>query len=428
MTRSTPPEVADRLVPLAPPDDDPLDAVLEALGDARFVLLGEASHGTEEFYALRARLTRRLVAERGFDAVAVEADWPDATRVSRYLSGRGKDPDAERALAGFQRFPTWMWRNTQVLRLVEDLRGSGAGFYGLDLYSFGASIEAVLRHLDRVDPDAAAQARRRYGCFGDADRWSPDAGWRAAFGAGEACEEAVVAQLAEMCRRAAEAAGDEDAFVAAQNAVVVRDAQRYYRLAYRAGTSSWNLRDTHMADTLDALDGHLSQRRSRPARIVVWAHNSHLGDARATDAALSGEIDLGQLVRERHPGQSVVVGFTTYDGTVTAADDWGTPGRVHRVRPALPGSVEELLHETGVPHFLLDLRDADGALREDRLQRFIGVVYRPQTERASHYRRVRLAEQFDLVVHVDRSRALEPLDRGAHWTADEPAEAWPTGL
>jgi erythromycin esterase-like protein len=405
----------------------PFGDLEELVGDARLVLLGEASHGTHEFYALRAALTRRLVERGGVRAIAVEADWPAAARVNRYVQGADDDRDAEAALGDFERFPRWMWRNTVIVELVEWLRarGAGAAFYGLDLYSLRESIGAVIEYLDTVDPDAAARARARYGCFDHFDEHAY--GHATATGAKDPCEDEVVAQLAELRERAADLAARDGRppahahFVAEQNARLAASAERYYRAMYRGRASSWNLRDTHMADTLDALAAHLDG-----GRVVVWAHNSHLGDARATSmGAERGELNLGQLARERHGGDVCIVGFTTHAGTVTAARDWGAPAERRVVRPSLEGSVERRLHDAGVEGGVLDLRGGE-LLGEEHLQRMIGVIYRPETERGSHYLRARASEQFDLLVHVDRTTALEPLEV---WAAvEEPAETYPSGL
>jgi len=424
----------------------PADHVLfDLVGDAHIVLMGEASHGTSEFYAARAHMTRRLIEERGFCAVAAEADWPDAYRVNRYVRGDGTDDTAEEALRGFERFPPWMWRNTEVLDFViwqrehNDRVGGGqrskTGFYGLDLYSLYRSVHEVLSYLDRVDPAAAARARERYACF---EQFSGDDaqvyGFAAAFGAGEDCERAVVEQLVDLQRHAAEYArrdgliAADELFYAEQNARTVQAAEEYYRTMFSGRVSSWNLRDRHMAATLDALADHLTVQRGTPAKIVVWAHNSHLGDARATENAAGGELNVGQLARERHPGDCRLVGFTTYTGTVTAADDWEGPAERKWVRPALPDSVEELMHEVAEKEFMLRFdaapRSAD-VLRSARLERAIGVVYRPQTERESHYFRARAADQFDSVIHIDETRATEPLDRTARWEAGEVPETYP---
>ncbi len=429
-------------VPLTGAQSD-YDSLLDRVGDARFVLIGEASHGTHEFYQQRALITQRLIQEKGFAAVAVEADWPDSYRVNRYVRGESDDPDSDAALSGFERFPTWMWRNTEVQNFVDWLRsyndalppgGNKAGFYGLDLYSLYASIDAVLTYLDKVDPEAAMRARHRYSCMEQFGRDSETYGYAAVVGAIEACEDEVVNQLLELQRRSTEylkqdGTQAEDAFFyAEQNARVVRDAEQYYRAMFRSGVRSWNLRDQHMADTLDALINHLEKRQA-PAKIVVWAHNSHLGDARATELGAGGELNVGQLVRERYGPDCVLVGLTTYTGTVTAASDWGQAFWRKQVRPALPGSYEALFHDTGLPRFLLKLsggREIPG-LMESRLERAIGVIYRPETERISHYFEARLPDQFDVVLHFDETQALEPLEPTAQWLTGEVPETFPTG-
>src|SRR5438105_3047969 len=395
------------------------DPLLEMAQGMRFVLLGEPSHGSHELYAERARITRRLLAEQGFNGVVVEADWPDAERANRWAQGRSDDRDADAALSGFRRFPTWMWRNTVVREFLGWLRehnraGRPAVFHGMDLYSLYASMEEVIRYLDRVDPRAARRARERYACFevhGEAEEYARAARWAGS------CEDEAVEQLVELQRRAAGAL-DPDLFSAEQNARLARNAEEYYRAMFGSRVSTWNLRDRHMAETLESIAAYLL-RRDGYARVVVWAHNSHLGDARATEMGESGELNVGQLVREKHGDQSLLVGFTTWTGSVTAAHDWGDPPEHMRVRNALAGSIEELLHRSALPRFFLPLRGAGealGELREPMLERAIGVVYRPHTERQSHYFRARVAAQFDALVHVDVTRAVEPLDRAQPWS------------
>jgi erythromycin esterase-like protein len=421
------------------------DPLMDLVGDARFVLLGEATHGTHEFYAERARITRRLIEDKGFHAVAVEADWPDAYRVNRYVRGRGGDGDANAALSGFQRFPNWMWRNTDVASFVEWLRrhnegvkGAGGrhqvGCYGLDLYSLFTSIEEVLRYLEGVDPKAARQARERYACFDHYHEDSQHYGYTASLDLSASCEEGVIEQLRQMQRRAADTMhldGDAEAFFyAQQNARLVRNAEEYYRTMFLGRVSSWNLRDSHMAETLDALAEHLSQGGA-PAKIVVWEHNSHIGDARATEMGEMGEWTVGELARKRYEGQTRLIGFSTYEGFVTAASEWDAPAEHKRVRPGLEGSHEAMLHDTDMARFFLPLRD-EGAVRdamlERRLERAIGVIYQPRTERRSHYFAARMASQFDAVIHIDRTTALEPLDTGGGWHGEEPPETYPSAL
>jgi erythromycin esterase-like protein len=420
------------------------DALLDSIGNARVVLLGEASHGTHEFYRERARITRRLIEEKGFVAVAVEADWPDAYRVNRWVRGVGNDRTPLDALADFQRFPRWMWRNTEVLAFIEWLRRhndtsspqQAVGFYGLDLYSLFSSIEAVIGFLEQVDPEAAKRARYRYGCFEDFGEDSQAYGYAAEFGLSQSCEDQVLQQLLELQRQAADlSANDEripedEFFYAEQNARLVKNAEEYYRTMFRGRVSSWNLRDRHMAETLEALLTHFGKHGTQ-GKIVVWEHNSHIGDARATSMGDAGEWNVGQLARERFGEEAFLVGFSTYSGTVTAASDWGAAAERKRVRPGMTGSWEALFHSLGVSEFMIPLRDRSRGtevLRQVRLERAIGVIYRPDTERVSHYFEARLADQFDALIHFDLTRAVEPLDRTAGWESGEPPETFPSGL
>jgi erythromycin esterase-like protein len=442
------PEVLDSAVkdalrralhPLAnhPSDYDPL---LDQIGDAPLVLIGEASHGTHEFYHARAQITQRLIRERGFTAVAVEADWPDAYRVNRYVRGEGRDRTADAALGDFKRFPAWMWRNEDVVRFVDWLRrrnaevdpAQRAGFYGLDLYSLHTSMEAVLAFLDKADPNAAREARERYACF---DRFGDDTqayGLMSGIGGMASCEREVVRQLTELRRVAADyvrrdgLAAQDEAFFAEQNARLIKNAEEYYRSMFHHGVSTWNMRDRHMVETLEALRGHLGG-----AKVVVWAHNSHLGDARATEMGRRGELNVGQLVREKHGREAVLVGFTTDHGFVTAASDWGAEAERKAVRPALPGSYEALFHALDEPRFLLRLRhepDLPELLDTPHLERAIGVIYLPRTERASHYFHADLPHQFDTVLHFDATTALVPLEGSAQWEAGEVPETFPSGV
>lgn len=424
-------------------DPSSWDPLIDRIGDCRIVLLGEASHGTHEFYRDRAILTSRLLLEKGFHAVAAEADWPDAYLAHRYAIGAGEDTGATGALEGFKRFPTWMWRNRVMADFLEWMRdvnagrlnaGERIGFYGLDLYSLHASIDAVLEYLESVDREAAEEARERYACFelfgGDAQRY----GYQTALGQASDCEEKVVAQLVDLRKRAREVlARDghlaaEEFFSAEQNARLVANAEAYYRSMFRGRHSTWNLRDTHMAETVQELVAH-RRKQGLETKLIIWAHNSHLGDARATEMSQQGEINLGQLMRERYGEAVASVGFSTYHGTVTAASDWGAPAERKTVQPAIPESYEDLFHRTGIPSFALDLRNAGedlrSALSKSRLQRAIGVIYRPQTERISHYFHADLPRQFDFMIHLDRTEAVEPLDRGVHWVREEWPETYP---
>jgi erythromycin esterase-like protein len=424
------------------PTTDGFDPLLESIGDARLVLMGEASHGTHEFYQIRAELTKALIARKEFNVVAVEADWPDAYRVNRWVRQASADADAEAALSDFTRFPRWMWRNRDVVDFLKWLhahntsRAAAArtGFYGLDLYSLHTSIEAVLTYLRKVDPDAAERARYRYGCFEDFGEDTQGYGYAASTGLSSSCENDVIAQLLELRRRAADYANRDgriaadEYFFAEQNARLVRNAEEYYRAMFGGRVLSWNLRDTHMMETLDALLRHV-QQTSGSAKAVIWAHNSHLGDARATDMGDSGQLNLGQLVRQRYRDEAHLIGFTTHTGTVTAASNWDEPAQRKRVRPSLPDSYERLFHDVGVPRFLLRLDNPEvrTILPAPRLERAIGVIYRPDTERISHYFRAHLPEQFDAVLYIDETRALEPLETWSIDEADLP-ETYPSAL
>ena len=418
------------------------DPLMQLIGDAPLVLIGEASHGTHEFYRERSQITKRLIKEKGFCGVAVEADWPDAYRVNRYVRGVGGDVEGVDALSDFRRFPGWMWRNADVLDFVGWLRtynddlpenANRVGFYGLDLYSLHTSIAAVLDYLQRIDPEAAERARARYSCFDHFGKDEQAYGYATAIGISESCEQQVVSQLVDMHRRAAEYArrdgriAADEYFYASQNARLVINAEKYYRSMFRGRVSSWNLRDQHMAETLESLRGFLGIN----SKLVVWAHNSHLGDARATSMGDEGEWNVGQIIRQLHGRESVLVGFTTHHGTVTAASNWDAPAERMRVLSALDNSFEALFHQVEYERFLLCFPESDhaaDALREPLLERAIGVIYRPETERASHYFRARLSEQFDAVIHFDETRAVEPLERTLEWETGEVPETFPTGI
>ncbi|KTG17492.1 MULTISPECIES: protein-L-isoaspartate(D-aspartate) O-methyltransferase [unclassified Guyparkeria] len=415
-------------------DDLPLDGLLERIGDARLVLIGEASHGTSEFYRARQRITRALIEEKGFDFVAIEGDWPDAARIDHYVRHAEYPPSEWTA---FARFPTWMWRNEEVRGFVDWLRGHNAeraaadrvAFHGLDLYSLYNSIAAVLEYLDEVDPEAAAVARERYSCL---TPFEPDPATyaRMALSPGYAgCEAPVVEMLRDLQQRhRVYAEKDGDRFLdAVQNARLVANAEEYYRSMFYGSRSSWNLRDTHMFETLEALLGH----HGEGSRGVIWAHNSHVGDARATDMSRRGEFNIGQLCRARFGEAVYSIGFGTDTGTVAAASNWDEPMEVKNLRPALPDSYERLCHETGRAGFLLPLNAATAdpevrtGLSEQRLERAVGVIYRPETERVSHYFHAELPRQFDEYIWVDRSRAVTPLDSRALAGA---ADTYPFGL
>jgi erythromycin esterase-like protein len=421
------------------------DRILELIGDAPVVLIGEATHGTHEFYHMRAELTKRLIAQKGFTAICVEGDWPDAYRVNRYVRGANDDLEAAESLGGFKRFPTWMWRNAEVLDFIGWLReyndfcptGSRpkAGFYGLDLYSMYASIDAVLQYLDRIDPEAAKQARRHYACLAPFAEHPERYGMAASTGMHPSCRQEVIEALLEIQRKSAAYArmdgrvAEDQYFYAEQNARIIANAERYYRAMIDYSISTWNLRDSHMLDTLDRLMVHLA-RHQGITKAVVWAHNSHVGNADATSMSLRGETNIGALARRQYGDRSVSIGFTTYTGTVTAASDWHAPEERKRVVPARRDSYEFLFHRFDVPRFWLPLRDyrpqLEGLPAQAR-ERAIGVVYRPDTELQSHYFNARLIHQFDAIYHFDVTRAVAPLERSQLWRDGEVPEAYPSG-
>ncbi|HUM16705.1 MAG TPA: protein-L-isoaspartate(D-aspartate) O-methyltransferase [Candidatus Nitrosotalea sp.] len=396
-----------------------LDALLDRIGDARIVLLGEATHGSSEFYRMRARITRELIARRGFRAVAVEADWPDAARIDRYV--RHLPAASTSGEIAFSRFPTWMWRNREVHEFVEWLRHHNGevrdptrhvSFHGLDLYSLYASASAVIGYLDQVDPSAASVARRRYGCLTPWERDPATYGRAALSGRYRTCEGDVIAALRDLLARRLEyGRRDGERFLdAAQNARLVANAERYYRALYYGSTASWNLRDQHMFDTLESL----LEFHGPESKIVVWEHNSHVGDAAATEMAARGEHNVGHLCRAAHGDAAYLVGFGTDHGTVAAASEWDAPLEIKDVRPARAQSYERLCHDATVPAFLLALRyPAREAVREElrppRLERAIGVIYRPESELASHYFQASLPGQFDEYVWFDQTAAVTPL-------------------
>lgn len=422
--QSLPEMIAEAAEDLPDFDDPALGRLFDRFADRRVILLGEASHGTAEFYRARAAITRHLIAHHNYMIVAVEADWPDVATVDRYIRHK---PAIERREPPFQRFPTWMWRNTEVQALIEWMREHNAGvetmdhragFYGLDIYNMSGSIGAVLDYLDQVDPEAATVARERYGCLTPWQR-NPATYGRAALSRGFAeCEQAVIEQCQELlCRRLDYAREDGDAFLdAAQNARLIASAERYYRIMYYGGAESWNLRDTHMFETLQ----HLLEAKGPEAKAIVWAHNSHIGDARFTDmGATRDELNIGQLCRETFGREAALIGFGTHTGTVAAASDWDGDMEVKRVNPSRSDSYERLCHDAGKDNFLLDLSPGrHKALRrrlsEPRLERFIGVIYRPDTELWSHYSQAILPEQFDAYVWFGETEAVTPLGPEHH--------------
>jgi erythromycin esterase-like protein len=426
----------NKITPYA--NDAELQPLIDAVASSHYVLIGEASHGTHEFYATRASITKELISKHGFTAVCIEGDWPDAYRVNEYVRGRNSGVNADNALSGFSRFPTWMWRNTVVQEFVEWLKQHNAsaenkaGFYGLDLYSMYTSIDEVIKSLKKIDPEAAERAKRRYSCLEHFAENPQVYGYASTVGMTKKCEDDVIKQLSELQQKTSEAyqidgASEERLFYIEQNARLVSNAEQYYRSMFNDDILSWNVRDEHMAETLDELVDFLGRNDQKP-KVVVWAHNSHLGDARATERSDKDELNLGQLVRERHRDTCSLIGFTTYTGTVTAASDWDAPAEKKQVRPGYAHSYEELFHTMGEQRFFLQTKRAMEELSEPRLERAIGVIYRPETERYSHYFHAHITQQFDWVIHIDTTSALIPLEPTTKWHSGEAPETFPSGL
>lgn len=419
---------------LPPPQSaDEFGPLFDRFGDAELVLLGEATHGTSEFYRARAAITRHLIKQHGFTVVAVEADWPDAARIDGYVRHHAKRP---RRGESFIRFPTWMWRNAEVLEFAGWLRGYNEGkaperqvsFHGLDVYSLGESIHWVINYLDHVDPEAAQRARHRYGCLSP---WQDDParyGQAVMHGRVDPCEAGAIAELKDLLSKRLDWMGkDGEAwFDAAQNARIVRAAERYYRAMYAGANESWNLRDRHMFDTLQSLIAH----RGFGTKAIVWAHNSHVGNAAATSMGWRGQFNIGELSRIAYGDSAVLIGFGTDTGTVAAASDWGSDMEIKTVRPARIDSYEGAFRRTGIPRSLLEWRGASKSqlrdlLRTPRLERAIGVVYRPETELYSHYFEAVLSEQFDAWVWFEQTTAVTPL---GHEKPSGAPETYPFGL
>ena len=427
--------IADAAEPLPEIDDERFGTFFDRFGDARVVCLGEASHGTSEFYRARAAISRRLIERHGFNIVAVEGDWPDCATVDRYVRHR---PWREGEMRAFERFPIWMWRNQEVDAFVRWMRRHNENracekmcdFYGLDLYNLSASMRAVIDFLDEEDPELARLAHRRYGCL---DPWAEDPALygRHSLVEGYArCEVGVIQMLKDLLQKQVDCLGAEceEWLDAAANARLVKDAEAYYRIMYHGSAESWNLRDTHMFDTLNMI----LDAKGPDSKAIVWAHNSHIGNARFTDMGMHREeLNIGQLVKDKWGPRARLIGFGTHSGTVAAADDWDQPMKIKRVQPSLPESHERMSHESGVDRFLLDLRDGEvrEGLMEPRLERFIGVIYRPETERWSHYSEAILPKQFDGWVWFDETSAVTPLPGelrpGEH---REVEETYPFGL
>jgi erythromycin esterase-like protein len=431
-----------------PLEDDAISYqdLYKSIDKARFILLGEASHGTAEFYQERIKITKKLIKEDGFDAVVIEGDWPDSYRVNEYINSRSSDASGEVALLGFQRFPTWMWRNEEVLGFVEWLKiynsskakdQRGIGFYGMDLYSLFTSMDVVLNYFLKIDPVLAEQAKKRFSCFDHYNKDSQLYGYLASYNESpHGCEHAVVEQLKEMLKmkqylKSMESNNPDHLFSALQNMRLIKNAENYYRTMFGGRVSSWNIRDEHMMETISEIDRFLSKELGRPAKIIVWAHNSHIGDARATQQGFSGEHTVGQLMRQKYPSEVFLLGFTTYSGYVTAASEWGAMTKRKSVNPSLEASYEGLFHQLRLSRFMYIIKNnmaLQKVLPLRRLERAIGVVYLPQSERRSHYFYADLANQFDALIHIDTTNALAPLENIASLSENEAPETFPSGF
>jgi len=417
----------------------------EQFNKASIVLLGEASHGTSEFYKIRAKISQKLITDYGFNAVAIEGDWPDVYQINRYVQGITPRNTLNKVFSHFKRFPLWMWRNQPMLDFVKWLKihndsssqNQKVGVYGLDLYSIHSSIEEIIKFLNKEDPAAAIRARDRYKCLDTAIHDPGMYGFLAHMDLKGSCADAVTQQLIELNKKAASLFIQQDKGVEAdeyfqivQNAHLIKSAEAYYRNMFKEEVSTWNLRDKHMFDTLQNIQSYLSKKISKPAKIIIWAHNSHIGNAKATEMGKSGEFNIGQLVKESYGEKSFSIGFTTYSGTVRAASNWGDEGKIKCINPGLATSYEHLFHSTNLENFILALNNSElcTILRKPRLERAIGVIYKPETERMSHYFRATLPDQFDAVCHLDITTAIEPLLEKGSLEEEEVPDTFPSGL
>lgn len=420
------------------------DSLINFIGDAQIVLLGEASHGTQEFYDARAKITQRLIEEKNFNAVAIEGDWPDTYQINKYINGL-EYKKATDALAAFDRFPTWMWKNTSVLNFIEWLKvyntkqaktESKIGFYGLDVYSLYRSIDSILQYLDKINAQAAAEARYYYSCLNKYREDPQMYGYEVFAKIIKSCEYEVLEELKRLQSQnfdwiIKDKISTEDAFYSEQNAQVIKNAENYYRALFIKEENTWNIRDSHMFDTLNMLINYYNLKKNIDTpKIIIWAHNSHIGNSKATEMNLRGEYNIGELVKEKFGSNAISIGFTTYNGTVSAASDWHAPVERKILRNALPESYEYIFHATEIEKFFLILKNnkIKNILPKKLLERAIGVIYRPETERQSHYFYTDLAEQFDVIIHFDKTRALEPLEKTSRWLTGETPETYPSGL
>lgn len=422
------------------------DDIINHVADAAIVLLGEATHGTHEFYQARAAITKRLIQEKGFNTIAIEGDWPETARINRYILHESDDRSAIEALEGFKHFPAWMWRNEDFVKFINWLHeynqkiknnNSRVNIYGLDLYSLHRSIEVVINELQKINPPAAQEAKRRYQCF-DTYLDPQEYGYAASLFPEKSCREEVITQLLDLKKRTLDFFKNhhdpvQERFYVEQNALVIKNAETYYRSLFEGSSAkSWNIRDTHMMETVMSLI-NFNKETDRSHKIVVWAHNSHIGDARATQMSSYDEINIGQLIKETFGAQAVSIGFTTFTGNVSAASAWGAPVERKYVRTALPESIEALFHSFNLNAFSLIPSEHhevyDFLNRDDFLERAIGVIYSPLTERQSHYFFAQIAQQFDVIIHYDTTQAVVPLEKSTAWEKGEDVpETFPFGV
>ncbi|GHA43727.1 hypothetical protein GCM10007103_26130 [Salinimicrobium marinum] len=393
-----------------------LDPLVDRIGDSKYVLLGEATHGTHEYYTWRAEISRRLIQEKGFSFVAVEGDWPDCYMINRWVKDLPNSGSSIReVLQKFKRWPTWMWANWEVAAFAEWMKKYNSqlepdkkiGFYGLDVYSLWESLENIVKYLEKEDPETAALAKQAADCF---EPYRKNDSYVSAYrGMDQHCREEVVQLLREVRGNVKKYDDERESGLNAEiNSLVMKNAEKYYEAMATFDNSSWNVRDTHMVETLNTLmDFH-----DDDAKVIIWEHNTHIGDARATDMAAHGMHNVGQLVREQHQESGVVlVGFGSYEGSVIAGDFWGGKMRKMELPKAIDGSVEKILHQLGGTNKLLIFDDHSPlkkTFKEKLGHRAVGVVYDPERERGN-YVPSRLSERYDAFLYIDKTRGLHPL-------------------
>ncbi|MBL4653798.1 MAG: erythromycin esterase family protein [Flavobacteriales bacterium] len=431
------------LQPLAGVSDD-YNSILEATQETEHVFIGGATHGTHEFYSIRADITKRLILEKGFNAIAIEGDWPDAYRINQYVKGDKTIKSALDALDRFKKFPTWMWRNEVIVEFIDWLHHHNSklsfdkkvGFYGLDLYSLNASVEIIIKYLEENDINAAKKAKQRYACFDPFKEELKSYGYATILGITRSCEDEVIAQLVELTSNSYQyikenGSNEDEYFYIQQNTRLVKNAEKYYRSMFNDKTFSWNVRDKHMIEILDQIAKHLGAKLHKKAQIVTWAHNSHVGDARATEVRIKGQLNMGQLAKEQYPNKVLLIGFLTNTGSVIAASGWNYAAEPKTVLSAINYSYEYFFHHLNPSNFLLNFKtqpQIKTLIPSELLERSIGVIYLPETERESHYIHANLVKQFDIVIYIDKTSAIRPLEKSAILHSGEVFETFPFGV